>query len=419
MKKLIFFIYLVMLYNLMYAQKDTSVTVSLDQLQVPSSPAFNILGISPNNIERPKNPTDFAFSLGNATSGFSTIPKDYAIEFAPFWIFKKKKPNFVDFFSNKSVGNNIMQTATISAATTVAKSQIDSSEFRKVGLALKFSIFRGNLSDDFKVWRDSISSYLDTISRIKGRMNADIIMDNSKELDFLVVKINTKTTPDSTKYWTDSLLRMQNRILSVSIKNDKNKKEIEICESAIERLKSLATRKDFKRYGFKMDFAIGTAMDYPDSTFQTCYVSKVSSWLTVGWENPNSNFLFLGRFSENINRRFRNDSSKIVNDINIGEFDYGVRIFRDFTDKLTLSFEYIRRLPIYNKGKFDKNNISQPNNSSKYSVSLNYKIGKNQNLSFVYGKDFDNTYLKQGNLIAALNLMLGFGSNRPVGGVSK
>lgn len=414
MQKIFILICLAGLHNLIYAQKDTAVTVSLDQLQVPASPAFNILGIAPNNIERPKNPTDFAFSLGNATSGFSAIPKDYAIEFAPYWIFKTKKPNFVDFFSNKSVGNNILQTATISAASTTAKSQIDSAEFRKIGVALKFSIFRGNLSEDFKLWEDSISSYLNAISKIRGKTNAVAITNDSVQTKLILDKINSTEDPAVKKFWTDSLQKRQDYVSSQA-----NKKESEQYNQAIERLKLLATRKDFKRYGFKMDFAFGTALDYPDTTFQTCYVSKVSTWLTTGWENPNSSFLFLGRFSENINRKFRNDSGKIVNNINIAEFDYGIHIFKDFTDKLTLSFEYIRRLPIYNRDKFEKNIISQQSNSSKYTVSLNYKVGKNQNLSFVYGKNFDNTYLKQGNLIAALNLMLGFGSNRPLGGVSK
>jgi hypothetical protein len=200
------------------------------------------------------------------------------------------------------------------------------------------------------------------------------------------------------------------------LQNLSEKKAQDSIKGTIDQLKRLATQTDFKRYGFKLDVALGTALDYPDSTFQTCYVSKLSGWLTAGWENPQFNILGVARFSENINHKFRNDSNVIVNNINIGEIDYGIRIYKDFTEKFTISFEYLRRLPLYNTSKLDKNTISHPSSTNRYVVSVNYKVGKNQNLSFVYGKEFDKTYIKQGNLVAALNFLIGFGSTRPFGG---
>src|SRR5687767_199710 len=128
-------------------QSDT--TVTLNQLQVPSTPALNMLGIAPNNIERPKNPTDFALALGNATSGFTSFPKDYAIELAPHWVFNKQKGTYSDFIKHKNIGTNILQTATLSAATTTAKFNFDSTEFRQIAFALKFSLFRGHVGREF------------------------------------------------------------------------------------------------------------------------------------------------------------------------------------------------------------------------------------------------------------------------------
>jgi hypothetical protein len=174
MKQLLF-LFSVLLSQIAFSQKDS---VSLDQLQVPSSPAFNILDISPNSIERPKNPTDFALALGNATSGFSTIPKNYAMEFAPFWIFGKKTATYDDFVANKP-GKNILQTAVVSFGTRDAKSIVDSSEFRKVAVALKFSIWRGELGSDFKSWNDSVYRYLGRISKLIGSAFSEVtITDN-------------------------------------------------------------------------------------------------------------------------------------------------------------------------------------------------------------------------------------------------
>lgn len=380
-----------------YAQKkDTS--ISIDQLQVPSSPAFNMLNISPDNIERPKNPTDFAIALSNATSGFTTLPKDYAIELAPFWIFARKKASFEDFKDNKPA-KNILQTMLISAGTTGARSQVDSSEYRKMAFALKFSVFRGEMGDEFKQWNDSIGYYLQASAEIAGKIAAQFAMQQNEKMQRFTDSLEQTGAPR----WQDSIKAVLQA--TEAFNNGLHDKLVTDSLNAYNRniavLRSLISRTDFRRYGFKMDLAAGMVLDYPDSTFQRSYVSRVSGWLTAGWEDPSFNVLGVLRFSQNFMHAFRNDSGKIVNNIRWAELDYGLRIYKDFTDKLTLSAEAIHRL-------------SRSNSSDRFMVAVNYKIGKNQNLSFSYGKNFDNTYYKEGNLVAALNLMIGLGSARPV-----
>lgn len=389
------------------AQSDT--TTSIDQLQVPSSPAFNMLGISPDNIERPQNPTDFALSLGNATSGFTTIPKDYAVEFAPFWVFAKKQATYKDFISNNP-GKNILQTATVSAATSTGLSPVDSSEFRKMAVALKFSIFRGHVSDDFKKWNDSVSIYLHTASETLVS-TAFEIRQNDSLMKVYLSALQSATSATERKRWEDSMTARGNVLDQMA--NSKTNQQI-ATEIAI--LKDLASRTDFKRYGFKLDVAVGTAFDYPDSTFQNCYVSKLSGWITAGWEYPEANFLMVARYSENFNHLLRNNDGVLVKDINVGSLDFGGRLYKDFTSKFTISCEYIKRVAIFNATTLDKYNVAHPTTTDRYTLSLNYKVGKNKNLSFVYGKDFDNVYTKQGNLVAALNFLVGLGSVRPFGG---
>ncbi len=391
-----------------FAQKDS---VTLDQLQVPTSPAFNVLGISPNSIERPKNPTDFALALGNATSGFTTIPKDYAIEIAPYWVFGKKQATFKDFKANLP-GKNILQTGTFSIATTSAKSLVDSSEFRKMGLAIKFSIFRGHMGSQFEKWNDTVTYFLNRVSEISGQTLADTLMKDP-ELIKLRAALAIAATNDEKK-------RLQKLI------SDREEALIQICQKAtdslpgymqhIKELTRLASITDFRRYGFKMDYAFGTAMDYPDSNFQNSVISKFSTWLTLGFEKENTlNWLGVIRYNQNINKFFRNDSNKIVRDINFGELDYGLRFYADVTSKLTLSFEILQRRKFFNEEKLTKNNVHLNKKTDRYVFSANYKVGKNQNLSFSYGKDFDDKITKQGNLVAALNFLIGFGSARPFG----
>jgi hypothetical protein len=163
-----------------------------------------------------------------------------------------------------------------------------------------------------------------------------------------------------------------------------------------------------------MDYAVGIAIDYPDSNFQKSYVSKFSTWLTFGFEKEGGlNWLGVVRYNYNLNRFYRSNVNNLINDINIGELDYGLRIYSDVTSKFTLSFEILKRTRYFNEKKLTDNNINHPENTDRYVFSANYKVGKNQNLSFTYGKNFDNTQIREGNLIAALNFLIGFGSYRP------
>jgi hypothetical protein len=385
-------------------------SVSLDQLQVPSSPAFTILDISPSSIERPKNPTDFALALGNATSGFTTLPKNYAMELAPYWVFAKKKATYDDFIAD-APAKNILQTAVFSLGTKDAKSNIDSSEFRKIAFALKFSIWRGKPGSDFIAWNDSVFHYLGRISKLAGAAFIEL-QKTDKELNKLLeLRKNAQGEEQN---------RLQQEINKRNIYLESNAEKIaqdsiKTYKEDIVILKDLMSRTDFKRYKFKMDYALGTAIDYPDSNFRRSYVSKFSTWLTLGFEKEKGlNWLGVLRYNYNLNRLYPNKINELIKDINIGELDYGVRIFSDVTTKLTLSFEILKRNRVVNKNKFKTNGIDIPENTDRYVFSANYKVGKNQNLSFTYGKNFDDTIVKDGNLITALNFLIGFGSMRPV-----
>ena len=43
-----------------------------------------------------------------------------------------------------------------------------------------------------------------------------------------------------------------------------------------------------------------------------------------------------------------------------------------------------------------------------------YSVGFNQKITFAFGRNFNGTVTKTGNLIAALNFIRGFGSNKKI-----
>lgn len=393
-------------------QKDT--VVNFDQLRAPSSPAFNLLGISPSDIERPKNPTDFAFSLSNASNSFSTVPKSYAMEISPFWAFNGKS-TFKQFIDNKNIGNNIKQTLVFSVGSTTAKAINDSSEFRQIGLAFKFSILRGKVGDEFTKWDKDVTEYLGQYDTYYAHLKDSLTRaKDSTVAPLLKLYVKYKPTDPEAVAILKAVQTMNDEIdvkvraLSQDTASAKNK-------IWLTKLRELSNQTSFRRYGFTMDWAAGTVIDFADSTFNRSYLSKFATWLTFGYEGHNgSNIMFLLRYAASFNRFYRNDLNIIVKDINIGNLDMGLRFYQDFNDKLTISVEYIHRLPFYNGSAYLINHVSSPSKTDKYDFSLNYKVGKNQNLSFTYGKNFDNTTTKTGNLIAAVSFVIGLGSARGI-----
>ncbi|WP_449401612.1 hypothetical protein [Chryseobacterium wanjuense] len=54
-------------------------------------------------------------------------------------------------------------------------------------------------------------------------------------------------------------------------------------------------------------------------------------------------------------------------------------------------------------------NKSDYESSWKFLLNFEYEVAKNQRLTFSFGRDFDGEYKKDGNVIVALNLLIGLG----------
>jgi hypothetical protein len=62
---------------------------SLD-LSVPDSPAFKILGLTPNKVDRPSSPREFAASIINGIDTNGNFQSGIALDTAPYLLFNAK-----------------------------------------------------------------------------------------------------------------------------------------------------------------------------------------------------------------------------------------------------------------------------------------------------------------------------------------
>lgn len=97
------------------AQTASSNTTSANDLKAPAAPAFVLLGAAPSKIERPQavRPLVLSALAAVASEGF---PKNYAVEFAPYWL-GTPMLSFRDYYSS-GVGKAIVRHLSISVATT-------------------------------------------------------------------------------------------------------------------------------------------------------------------------------------------------------------------------------------------------------------------------------------------------------------
>lgn len=433
MKKLLLLAAIAMACVKGFAQADS--TISLDILRAPSQPGFVLLGIEPETIETPQDPTDVLVSLRNATNNFSTLPRSYAIDIAPAWVFRSKvsASSFLNQKGDKPLPN-MWQTLRFSFATNTPNTAGADSNLTQMGIGFKTSIFRGNKMD---VDWDSSRQQLDSMRAILKNRNFAVAnyiasaLNSDSELklysDKLVavtialakkqdsVRQNPALATDASFMLRQSQLEGERTTYSTYL----NMRNENVRQEAVKRFddslsvqmglfKKLAGELKFRRYGWKLDLAGGIVLNYPNQNFDYSLLTRYGAWLTGGYETKQAvNFLGVTRVMLNPNEMYKdkNDSLRTADNLN---FDAGAKI--EWTPQGGLS-----RFRMAGEGIYRTTlNNSAIDGRLRYTINLSYAVDKNTLLNFSVGKNFNTPTQVGGNLIAALNLLVGLGGNRPV-----
>ncbi|MBL7911965.1 MAG: hypothetical protein JNJ41_12980 [Bacteroidia bacterium] len=387
--------------------------VNLNQLLAPSSPAFNLLGISPETIERPTNPTDFALSLNNASQNLSTIPSNYAMEVAPFWLLNAKKMRWENFIGTK-FGDNIQQSSIVSVGTTTTLSKIDSSKISQIAIGFKISLLRGKTNDEYKTWKDSVDKILNQIN-ISYQSILDSLIKKDKVYQELMKSVMDSTKDFETKQKIEEIAKKFRR----ETIEPKARSILYLKTDSVKNnyITKLAKSTNFTRVGWKLDFAGGCVLDFPKSDYYYGRTSKAALWVTGGYDDPTkASFFGTIRLNSDYYTSMINDSGQVIPFINSSllNFDAGLKLIYNLSEKFYISTELIIRNPIVpNKKIFEANQISYQKNTERWTVALNYNVANNQNVSFTFGKNFDNKFEGKNSLIAFLSYAIGIGSSRP------
>jgi len=345
---------------------------TFNTLRTPASPAFTILGVAPTSIERPNTPQDFAVSFLNKTQNLSTLPSDYALEFAPFWMFSHPTLTW-----EKDKSRDILESMARTWTISLASAEIGTDALPVTGFALGFrtSLWSGTSTNRAVNAFDTAAKTLAQASSMIN--NATDTLD--KQLSE-AIKNNPTKTEELTALFTSKKAKIVQSIQASA----SYKAAVALAE---EELSGLIPQIQ-ERNGFSLDFAGALAWKVPGKIIDSMSLNQWGIWLTPSYVLDECSFVAVARFLQD------NENSKNQN------IDLGARFIYTI-DKFAISAEAVLR---------SQKMGGQTESLTRVAGVLEYQIMPNTWLQGTFGKDYQPS--AQGSLLAQLGLSFNFSGKR-------
>jgi hypothetical protein len=262
-------------------------------LQLNSSPAYVILGVEPENIQRPNSPADFVASVQSAMVNGKLQP-NFAMETTPFyWGHPKKdstKFNALDYVTSDNYWKNVLRSITLS----VASSPSDTFTFGSIpaGIGIGFGahvqLVQGSVSANV---RDNLLSWFfetrkqvlleQIIARLESNKNIPSVEDWLDEV--FENNGSLRNIPEAEQNAIKSLLLKKIRKSSLDTNDLRVVRKIRnefVKKSTLSLYKVNEYRFPLTREGFMLELAVANARIVADNKWDNVINAKTSVWLT-------------------------------------------------------------------------------------------------------------------------------------------
>ncbi len=418
--------------------------VEISELKTPTSPAFALLGVSPNEISRPKSLNDLEVSFMNAfyNNGGFQFPRNFALETNPSQLFRKKQEMSLEEWGNPTYRQQMWRNFSISGATSPRTDIVDTTKLWQqfsVGMRTQFFFTFKEDKERIADWIDAATEYKAAVlpvAKIRGLldfieydpklyvgdekqklntffnafntqllMSKDLTEDEKTSLYERINKIRKEVERHTTAYAFSNeqeYTKAVNNILNL-LKDDYYEK------SGVEKI----TKRLRDTYNGPQSFFVemGTAMAwyFPEDKITKTRASRVGVWLSPTFRTNEGNkgvqgeIIGLGRF---MNDFVHADSVR-----NKFYLDLGIRAVLKYK-RASFSLEALYRSAGVSQRVVVQNVELRtiPKFQSDYKVSFNveYRITNTFSVTYSLGKDFNtNTFHQGGNLINLLGLNMG------------
>ncbi len=358
MKKLLLIIIVVFSCTNIYTQKEGSLTI--ENIETPNSPAFMLLDKAPSSIERPNSTKAFALSLINSLENNTELPKNYAVEFTPFWFFKNKEMTALKYLGyDKNYNQNYfngLKMFSISMAFINTPDSITNQEISNISIGIRANIISIRHKEDSKFVKKEYDKAVKNLKAINEGMP--------------ILDLEAEDQQKAKKEYDQKLQEYLNALDNID---------------SISKLSEIQN----KRLLFALDGAIAYNSFFTENDFSSNRFGRFGAWLTANYSYKNNENTYLNIYATG---RYLRDGTAIVNDEYIRQdfYDVGGKLEFEYK-KLSLSYEYLYR-------------IADSEDTYRSNGVLKYKINDKISLTGSFGKNFgDND-----NLISLLGINWGF-----------
>ncbi len=352
-------------------------SLKIDDLRPPTAPAFVLLGAAPTQIERPTSPRSLAVSLASAVAsrGDNVLPKDYALEVAPYWLVSHPTLTF-DGYYRPSLLQSLLQSLAVSLATAPLPDTLLGGT--AVAIGVRTLLVPGGPHPDLGAKEDELRAIQTTMNRIAdtaedvrdslARALGNGLADN--EVDSLVdIEVDSLKRAGAWPY--DAVLdRYADSARDVAL--------------AMQQL-------DKERVGWQVELAGALVLDYPGMITDSGRVGRVGAWVTIAHRAPVTGLDLMAVF------RYRHDRRTApVRNL----FDYGGRVVWEGKG-LNVSGEFLEHVGTKLAGVAP---------GYRLALNLEYRVGPWGSLTATVGNDDAVDGSAGQRLVSSIGFNLGFGS---------
>lgn len=355
-----------------FGQKSDSLT--LKDLEIPNSPGFILLDKTPTTIERPNSTKAFMLSALNSFTDNNGIPKNYAVDFTPFWFFKHPKMTSYKYMGYNKVKDrqNIFKDfkkVSISFAFLTTTDSATKNQINNLSLGLRTNLLSVRSKKD-------IEDYKEANTKLIGEL---------KKIDSVIKLIPFPNPSDPINKYLEEKKAYDEKLTNYLTQKELEEKDINNDLSDILK----------RRAVFAIDGAIGYNNFFLDNNYSSSHFGRFGAWLTVNYsqilETNGNDKNYLNIYALG---RYLSDGTKMENNKYVLQnfYDFGGKLELEFKN-ISIAYEYIYRIND-KKSTFRSNGI------------LKYKISDQVFLNGAFGKNFGYN----NNLISLLGLNWGISS---------
>lgn len=394
--------------NYMLAQTH-DLTSQIKNLQLNSAPAFVILGVEPDNIQRPNSPTEFVSSAQSAVVNQRLQP-NFSMETTPyFWCMNKKlndQFSLLNYIINKKYSTKFLESISLSFATSPSDTIMfgKKSNGTGLGLGLHLQIVHGKLGKKSakllnQVFYETRTEAL--LNSIIQALEGGLQIKNTRE--FFTSELNKKQYTDLPKAEKEFL----KNLLSQNLKNSVSGNDLPKIKKLRDELDSTSVvnttelnkaQFPLTREGFMLELAFADARIVVNNSFDNISYGKTAVWLTPSCRfNINKDPSVINFFDIMAVVRLTVNAANVdsLNYIDVGGKIQWTR------NRVSLASEFIYRQSAESTVSFGSSY------TYKTDFTLSYKLNEMVTFKTTLGKNFDG-HSTEFNKPAALFIVGGF-----------